>query len=255
MAADLGRDVDPKQRRPKADSNADGHRSDQERTGEGTAHSVDASGQRGSATHARWRSGEGGSGPEEDRFAQASIRQCRQRSPKVWGRPTRLSDCGSERGAVRTLDPPSVRCYRRSIGMSEHRWFIIGLVAVSAVFAGCGVATSTAPRPTTTAVTEADREKTVLLMVGDYLEVHLHGSTANRWSSLRTSSDSVLALALQQTELIALGAGDAGGVFRVMAVGSATLTAMQNPVCESEHPSCALPSRAFVLHVVVSAYS
>jgi hypothetical protein len=73
MAADLGRDVDPKQRRPKADSNADGHRSDQERTGEGTAHSVDASGQRGSATHARWRSGEGGSGPEEDRFAQASV--------------------------------------------------------------------------------------------------------------------------------------------------------------------------------------
>jgi hypothetical protein len=113
--------------------------------------------------------------------------------------------------------------------------------------------TSPAPPTTTTTLTAIDQGKTVLLVVGDYLNVHLHGGAGDPWSSLRISNDGVLAD--QLTALLALGVGDAGGAFRAIAVGSVTLTAVQTPVCAKEHPACAQPSRAFGLHVVVAAYS
>ena len=137
--------------------------------------------------------------------------------------------------------------------MKKHRWSIVGLLAVSVVLAGCGVASSAAPPTTTTTVTEIDQGKTVALGVGDYLDVHLHGGAGDPWSSLRISNDHVLAD--QLTALFALGVGDAGGVFRAISVGSATLSAVQTPVCAKEHPACVPPSRVFGLHVVVSAYS
>lgn len=137
--------------------------------------------------------------------------------------------------------------------MKKHCWSIVGLLSISVVLAGCGVASSAAPPTTTTTVTEIDQGKTVVLGVGDYLDVHLHGGAGDLWSSLKISKDGVLAD--QLTALFALGVGDTGGVFRAIGVGSAMLTAVQTPVCAKERPACATPSRAFRLHVVVSAYS
>ena len=105
-------------------------------------------------------------------------------------------------------------------------------------------ATSTAPGAGsgTVTVTEADSGKSVMLHLGDRLEVQLASPSIYIWTEPASSDESVLCRT----------SGSSGATAKALFVatinGRSTVTATDNPTC---YPACLPPSRLFEVSVSV----
>ena len=102
--------------------------------------------------------------------------------------------------------------------------------------------TVAAPSPGTITVTQADSGRSYALHLGDRLVVQLSGPSNYTWTKPTSSDQAVL-----QSTGASSGASASAG-FLVMALGTAKVSATDNPNC---YPQCLSPSRLFEVTVSV----
>jgi hypothetical protein len=98
--------------------------------------------------------------------------------------------------------------------------------------------------PGTLTLTEADAGRSVTVHRGEAIVVQLHAMQSYVWSVPRSSNQAVVAQrsGAQSTN------GDASGSFAAVAVGTADLSATEDPRC---YPQCLPPSRYWSVHITV----
>jgi hypothetical protein len=98
-------------------------------------------------------------------------------------------------------------------------------------------------------LTAADAGRTISVLAGTEIDVHLAGSTGFPWSPVHSSNHAAV---IKTSGSRVAGSSDAH--FSAIAAGTSQLTASQVPACTTAPLPCALPARLWSVTVKVVSF-